>query len=66
MYVHIVFSSVWIAEWPPFEKEMLTRRTIYSLCILTICNFSYFPFWFWVLDLGSDCFSSWSLHTFNF
>ena len=20
-----------------------------SLCILTLCNFSYFPFWFWVL-----------------
>ena len=22
-----------------------TRLTICSLCILTICNFSYFPFW---------------------
>ena len=37
-----------------------------SLCILTICNFSYFPFWFLGLDLGSDCFSSWSLHTVYF
>ena len=34
---------------------MLTRLTISSLCILTICNISYFPFsfgfegWIWVL-----------------
>ena len=26
------------------------------LCIVTICNLSYFPFWFLGLDLGSDCF----------
>ena len=31
---------------PPFGKELPTRLTIFSLCILTICNFSYFPFWF--------------------
>ena len=52
--VHIINSSVWVAEWPPFGKYLLTRLTICSLCILTICNFSYFPFWFWGLDLGSD------------
>ena len=34
------FSSVWIAEWPPFRKELLTRLTICSLCILTICDYS--------------------------
>ena len=56
MCVHIISSSVWVTEWPPFGKELLTRLTICSLCILTNCNFSYFPFWFWVLDLGSDCF----------
>ena len=44
--VHIIFSSVWVAEWPPPGKKLLTRLTICSLCILTICNFSYFPFWF--------------------
>ena len=44
MCVHINFSSVQIAEWQPFGKELLTRLTIFSLCILTICNFSYFPF----------------------
>ena len=34
-------------------------------CILTtcICNFSYFLFWFRGRNLGSDCSSSWSLHT---
>ena len=51
--VHIISSSVWVAEWPPFGKSLLTRLNICSLFILTICNFSYFPFWFegwiWVL-----------------
>ena len=27
-------------------KILQTRLTIYSLCILTICNISYFTFWF--------------------
>ena len=43
MCVHLNFSSVWVAEWPPFGKKLLTRLTICSLCILTICNVSYFP-----------------------
>ena len=64
--VHIIFSSVWVAEWPPFGKELLTRLAICSLCILTICNFSYSPFWDIGLDLASDCFSTWSLHSFYF
>ena len=38
MFVHITFSSVCDAEWPSFGKELLTRLTICSLCILTICN----------------------------
>ena len=51
--VNIILSSVWIAEWPPFGKWLLTRLTICSLCILSICNYSYFPFWFegWIPDL---------------
>ena len=44
-------SSVWVADWPPFVKELLTRLTICSFCILTICNLSYFPFCFRVSDL---------------
>ena len=50
--VHIIFSSVCIAEKPPFGEKLLTRLTICSLCSMTICNFSYFPFWFLGLDLG--------------
>ena len=46
MCVHVIVRYVWVAEWPPFRKQLLTRLTIYSVCILTICNFSYFPFWF--------------------
>ena len=41
--VHIIFSSVWVAKWPPFGKKLFTWLTICSLCTLTICNFSYFP-----------------------
>ena len=37
-----------------------------SLFCILICNIGYFPFWFCGLDLGSDCFSSRSLHTFYF
>ena len=35
-----------VAEWPPFGKELLTELFICSLCILSICNLSYFPFGF--------------------
>ena len=43
MCVNIIFNSVWVAMWPPFGKELLTRLTICSLCNLTICYFSYSP-----------------------
>ena len=46
MCVQVICSSIWVAELPPFGKEMLTGLTMCSLCILTICNFSYFPFRF--------------------
>ena len=42
--VHIIFNSGWVAEWPPIGKELLTRLTICSLCILTTCYFSYSRF----------------------
>ena len=29
------FSSVWVADWPTVGKELLTRLTLCSLCILT-------------------------------
>ena len=43
------FSSVSVAEWPPFGKLVYTQLTICSLSISNICNISYFLFWFWVL-----------------
>ena len=46
MCVHVIFSSLGVDEWPPFEKELFTLLIIRSLCILTICNFDYVPFCF--------------------
>ena len=64
MFVHIIFSSVSVAEWPPFGKELPTRLTICYLVfclfvILVICRFG-----FEGGILGFDCSSSWSLHYF--
>ena len=53
MFVHIISSSVWVADQPPFRKELPTWLTICSLCILTICNLDVSCFGFkgviWVL-----------------
>ena len=40
MLVHIRFSSVWVVNWSPFEKELPNQLT---MCY-HICSFSYFPF----------------------
>ena len=37
-----------------------------SLCVVSLCIFGYYPFWFRGQDFGSDCTSSWSLLTFYF
>ena len=57
-----------VAEWPPFGQELLTRFTICFLCtrILTYRNLSYFPFWGFYGDSGSNCSSSWCLLTCYF
>ena len=31
MVVHYTFSSVWVAELPPFEKQLPARYNIFSL-----------------------------------
>ena len=36
MFVHYTFSSVWVAELPPFGKYLPAR-------ILSICNIYLFP-----------------------
>ena len=46
IFVHYTFSSVWVAEWPPFGKKLparLARLAICSHCILSICNIYLFP-----------------------
>ena len=40
MFVYIIFSL------------LLIQLTIFSLCVLTICNVGYFPFWFCGQDLA--------------
>ena len=46
-YVHIIFSSVSVAEWPPFgEIAAHSVDHMFYFCILTNFNISYFPFWF--------------------
>ena len=37
------FCSVWVAEWPPFGKQVPVRLAICSHCILSICNIYLFP-----------------------
>ena len=45
----------------PFGKELLTRMIISSFCILTHCNFGYFPFgfegwnWFRIASVPGLC-----------
>ena len=43
MFGYYTFSSVWVAEWPPFGKELPARLAICSHCILSICNNNLFP-----------------------
>ena len=44
--VHIIFSPVLVAEWQSFEKKLPIWLTICSPRSLTICDISFFPFWF--------------------
>ena len=46
MFVHYTFSSVWVAEWPPFEKKLPARLVIFSHCFCLFVIFIYFPFGF--------------------
>ena len=43
MFVHYPLSSVWVAEWPPFGKQLPAGLAICSHCILSICNNYFFP-----------------------
>ena len=43
MFPHYTFSSVSVAEWPPFGKKLSARLAICSHFILSICNIYLFP-----------------------
>ena len=38
-----------------FWKELLIRITVCCFCIMSICNFGYFPVWLRGQDFGFDC-----------
>ena len=40
MFVHYTLSSVYVAERPPFGKELFMWLAVCYHCILSICNFS--------------------------
>ena len=56
MCVHIILSSVWVAEWQPFGKKLLTRLTICFFLYFDYLSFQLFP----VLVLRAG-FGSWLL-----
>ena len=62
MFVHYIFSSVWVAEGPPFGKYLPARLVICSYCLLSICNFYSFS----ERNLAFDCASSCSLLFYYF
>ena len=43
MFVHNTFSSVWVAEWPPFGEKLPALLATCSHYLLSICNFYLFP-----------------------
>ena len=67
MFVHNTFSSVWDAECHLLGKSCPLGWP-YSHCILPICNFTYFPFWFrgWGLFLIAPVPVRCLLVTFNY
>ena len=57
--VYLILSNVKVALWPPFCESC-----VFSLCIMSIGNSSYFPLWFLERDYCSDCNRPLSLLTF--
>ena len=44
IFVHYTFSSVWVAEWPPFSEIAAPLWWPYDLIVFfSICNFCSFP-----------------------
>ena len=61
MFIYITFSSVCVAVWPPFGKELPIRLAMCSNCILSICNFIFSRFvlkggvWFLIAPVPVHC-----------
>ena len=47
--VHIIFSSVWVSDGPPFGKELLPRLTIFSLFVILVISRFGSEGWIWDL-----------------
>ena len=62
--LHDFLNKFKVAELPSFGTELLIQLTVCLLCIISMCNFDCFLFWFPDRDFGSDCKGSWSLFTF--
>ena len=46
MFVQYTLSSVWVAEWPPFEKKLPIRLAISSHRILVYLYYLIIIIWF--------------------
>ena len=46
MFVNYTFSSVKVAEWPPFGKKLPARLAIVLIVFCLFVIFIYFPFRF--------------------
>ena len=55
-FVHIISVRFGLLSGHFLEKGAHSVDHMFFL-YFTICNYSYFPFWFLELNLGSDCFS---------
>ena len=46
MFVHYTFSSIWVAEWPPFEKKLPLGwpYVLIVFCLFVVLFISHFGF----------------------
>ena len=63
---NVIFSSVKVAEWPPYGKQLLLQLPYILVVSFLFFVLIIFPFWFPGQDFGFGCDSSWPLLTFTF
>ena len=59
--VSILVSRRYVWEASFWERAAIFGLSHAVLVFWLLCNFSYFPLWFWERDFGYDCISFWSL-----